>query len=82
MMTNRALLLDLPHLWVGGRRPSGPRHDTRPPRQPLHGSERHDSEGRMDEAIRWYDAAINTAEAKDNGTFMSTVGQDTDHVEP
>ncbi len=82
MMTNRALLLDLPHLWVGGRRPSGPRHATMPSQQLLQEAQRHDGAGRMDEAIRWYDAAINTAEAKDNGTFMSTVGQDTDHVEP
>ncbi len=70
-MTGRALLLDLPHLWVGGRRPSGPRPATKPPRHLLQEAQRHDSRGRMDEAIRCYDAAVKAAEAKDDGAVLA-----------
>lgn len=71
MVTNPALLLDLPHLWVTGRRPLGLRPATRSPRQLLEEAQRHDSSGRMDEAIRWYNAAINAAEAKDEGAVLA-----------
>ena len=70
-MTGRVFLLDLPYLWVGRSHPSGPRHDPRPPRHLLQEAQRHDSRGRMDEAIRWYNATINTAEAKDDGAVLA-----------
>lgn len=70
-MTSRTLLLDLPHLWVGERRPSGPRHETRSPRQLLQEAQRHDSRGRMDEAVRGYDAAVRAAEAADDGAVLA-----------
>ena len=41
-----------------------------PPRQLLQEAQRHDSGGRMDEAIRWYDAAINGAEATGDGAVL------------
>ena len=41
-----------------------------PPRQLLQEAQRHDSGGRMDEAISWYDAAINAAEATGDGAVL------------
>ncbi len=70
-MTDRALLLDLPHLWVGGTRPAGPGNDARTSRQLLQEAQRHDSRGQMAEAIRWYDATIIAAEAEDDGAVLA-----------
>jgi putative nucleotidyltransferase with HDIG domain len=70
-MTNRTLLLDLPHLWVGGTRSKGPGHEARTPGQLLQEAQRHDSRGQMDEAIRRYDAAIIAAEAEDDGAVLA-----------
>ena len=70
-MTDRALLLDLPHLWVGGTRPAGPGNDARTSRQLLQEAQGHDSRGQMYEAIRWYDATIIAAEAEDDGAVLA-----------
>ncbi len=75
-MTGRALLLDLPHLWVGERRPSGPRHITRPPGQLLR------------EAMKREAAAKRMRVHRHGRRFdvfepvMSAIGQDTGHVKP
>ena len=70
-MNDRTLLLDLPHLWVGGTRPTGPGHDARTPQQLLQEAQHHDSRGQLDEAIRWYDLAIVAAEAEDADAVLA-----------